>query len=98
MTPQEVLDKAADLLEETGWCRNWYELRGRHCARGAINTIANGDPNRTWGAEARLACELLTAHLESRVGSEFLGIQDWNDHQARDGRQVVREMRAAAKS
>jgi hypothetical protein len=42
---QEILLKAADLLERKGWCQNQFERLGSHCAVGAIGAAHNSKDN-----------------------------------------------------
>jgi hypothetical protein len=41
-TWRDILLKAADIIEEGGWCQHSYHVDdGRHCAMGAMNPAAN---------------------------------------------------------
>lgn len=96
LTPAEILDRAADVLEERGWCRNALERNGRVCALAAINVAAYGDPrvcaravDRSVNSSSAAAACLA---LEHAVGWP----PSWNDVQ-RDRRNVVRLFRRVAR-
>lgn len=93
MTPDAVLDRAADLLERDGWHRGWLDdiyantdSRGRRCAAKAMIAVSREDREARWQAADALKAE---------VGGE---IHEWNDSVARDRRQVVRTLRGVARN
>ncbi len=81
MTVADVLDKAADLIEQHGWWCGRVGVDG-YCVMSAITTI-EGIGGTTSAAE----------RLRSHVGATVLS--DWNDKQP-DGKAVVSAMRACA--
>jgi hypothetical protein len=41
-TVDEVIDRAADILDRDGWCRGAYvNGLGEHCVTGALNSVLN---------------------------------------------------------
>lgn len=95
ITPADVLDKAADILDERGWCRHTYtnHVTGHHCAVGAIRAAADAletEMRDGWYVDAFRASVALTDDVGSTV-------QYWNDHVVKDKRQVTRAMRRVAK-
>lgn len=84
MTPAEVLDAAADLIEEVGWWRPGLDATGgQRCALVAINRCA---PNFA-------TSKLFAQHLGLSGGWD---IPEWNNWEGRTQEQVVKEMRACA--
>ena len=101
-TPQEILERAAYIIESNGWTRGAYgrKLNGesvpatspdacRFCAIGAI----------------RLAAFELLGKTSQRMARESVGVlheticadvADWNDNHAPSGYYVVAKMREAA--
>ena len=96
MTPDQVLDRAADLLERDGWQR-WdtgpldVNVGGPRCAMGAIRATVRADLGY---AGSGLDSEAMKA-LGVEVGTYWIG--DWNDTVAKDKRQVVRTLRRTAR-
>lgn len=84
--PQEILNAAADYLEEHGW-RNDGEIgdNGECCAVNAMKKIAGGI---TAGYDAAWLC------LAKSLGVGY--ISEWNDKQP-DAATVIAAMREAAK-
>jgi hypothetical protein len=102
MTPQEVLIKAAELLESspTAWTQDWLARNTdgnttsprnpnacSWCAMGAIAKVQNKpDASQTYDPASRL--------LASHLG---VNIADWNDNHLRTREEVIAAMREAAK-
>ena len=95
MTPNEILLKAADYLEENGWCQRDYakyenNLPGSPCCvMGAINFVATGHITGDTHA-SRQAVGL----LGSTIGT--YSVISWNDEHERTPKQVVAALREAA--
>lgn len=102
MSPDEILTKAADLLEKPGaWTQGsaildrygrptgWSDPRACcFCAFGAIRR-ASGDPEIT-------KCEALDFADRFAAGLGFSGIIDFNDAPERTQAEVVAKLREAA--
>ena len=94
MTPDQVLDRAADLLERDGWQRNEDgpsdpTEHAPRCTYGALRAAVWGRSERfDFEAEVR---DALLAEVKSHT------ISGWNDHKAKDRRQVVRALRRTAR-
>ncbi len=80
----KVMYRAADLLEERGWCRNtlWNE-KGEMCILGAIQTVANISD----GVEKRLSRYL---------GVPFFNMVKWNNDICSSKEEVITLLREAA--
>lgn len=98
------IDQAADLLEESGWCRGKLKnASGHHCVVGAVYAVCgvnialtewnNYEPDDEPSEISNQALEVLDYACEHdhRRASVVL----WNDDQ-RDKRKVVRFMRRTA--
>jgi hypothetical protein len=92
MTPQEVLLKAAELLERRGWCQN--ELTnpetGAYCVLGALQTVCLVD--YFIESEAR---EILRNKVYGEP-PETGSLVDWNDEPGRTATEIISTLRAAA--
>ena len=87
MTSAQVLGKAADYIEEHGWCQRINESAdGRVCVEGALFKVTTG-----WPVAAVVR---LTQYLGLAADG---AIWAWNDHPKRTRRKVIRALRAAAK-
>lgn len=92
MSAADLLEQAADYIEQHGWARGVLERGDGHvCAVGALRAVnSHGNayaPLRTSGFEALDA-------LEQHIGGSA---PQWNDRQ-KDRRVVVRALRKAANS
>jgi hypothetical protein len=84
----DVLDGAAELLDEKGWCRgDVVDAHGRHCAIGAIYAVAG---------VGQLAIDARRALAQEVTGTVNGSVTIWNDIQ-RDKRVVTRAMRRTAR-
>ena len=99
-TEADVLERAADLLEEFGWCQHQY-------ARTAFGVGVDVDDARAAsfcavGAIDRATLDLAAAPLRSPAVQEFLKdvpgrwFADWNDAPDRTKQEVVSALREAA--
>lgn len=89
-TPADVLDDAARILDEFGWCRGRFRdvRNGHYCVRGAIMQVS---------CFTQLQADAGDAMAKS-LGLQFAGqLSNWNDYTARDRRQVTGTMRKVAK-
>lgn len=91
-----LLELAADILVEEGWCRGGYSVFGRHCALGAIGAAMRRTPGvgrvRRDKAVGRLVDHI---YPENSYFSERSAIVEWNDENAR-GAEVIRALKEAA--
>ena len=104
-TKRDVLHRAADLLEEFGWCQGIGGMpgssrhEGRFCYLGAV-ARASYD----FGAEPSLdpyrdAAEVLGLIYDwGRRGCAVAKTFDWNDDTARTRQEVVARLRAEAEA
>jgi hypothetical protein len=80
----DTLDRAADVIEERGWCRNDYiDNSGRVCASQAL-FMAGGEVVET------------TQAFRCAIGEK--SITHWNDKVALDQADVVNHLRKAAEA
>lgn len=90
----EILEGAAEIIDERGWCRNTFaDEAGRLCLMGAVMVDLNrrglGTGAHFHGVEHRLVLEFFPEHPGGPIG--------WNDKSAHDGAQVTDKMRMIAK-
>ncbi len=95
MTPSEVLNAAADHLEEHGWCQGAFFIGSRCCASGAIRLVTSGHMGVP-GPDSVRARTRLREYL-SVPGCPVFSIFDWNDFAGRTKEEVIGAMREAAK-
>lgn len=86
-TAADVLNAAADLIEENGWCQGWSEdSLGRHCTLGAVAAVGKPEP-----------AEVITNAVEHlRRATGVVGVASWNDEDGRTKEEVVETLRKAA--
>jgi hypothetical protein len=91
MTPSQVLRKAAELIEQRGWCRCCYtDSAGRLCVVGALRATRNGDAGDPF-------CDWDQHKAFSMLSKCIDGIPSrWNDAPERTKDQVIAALRAAA--
>lgn len=106
MRISEVLDKAADAIQERGWEKGggWHDPRPEHagrpvCLEGAIQAasgmrIYGTSPNWRKVFKGCDAYQAMGAYLELDLSCQDL--YDWNDFSARTQDQVIEVLRAAA--
>ena len=82
----EVLLKAAEIIEERGWCQNALSNGTGFCAVGAL-----GMASRERGGQGFTEA---WARLEANVLG--LNVADWNDNPFRTKEEVVAKLRAVA--
>lgn len=87
MSPSEVLNAAADLLEAEGWLQNiWGDPdRGPRCAMGALMDVT---PAEEW-PQQRDAEQTLRTLIGARV-------TEWNDQPGQTAENVIATLREAA--
>lgn len=107
MNDNELLEAAADLLEEDGWCRNRLEdEQQRRCVYGAILAADTGQAE-WWGSASTLRmpvyariAERIQAHVgiaaDVASGDSIANVVYWNNRIAKDGQEVVRVLREVA--
>ena len=92
----DVLEAAADVIEERGWCQNFLMSEdGRVCLMGAV-IVATGEdlvPFQTVCGRDPMA------ERAFGVVEEFLGRWPsvWNDHAAQDKYEVIDLLKSVAK-
>lgn len=88
----EVLTRAADLLEEKGWCQHYpVDMEGRMCAVGAIRAASEGQEQGYFAS--RVAVKAQQA-VEKAIGGDF--ISRWNDRPERTKDEVIALFRTVA--
>lgn len=93
----DVLDAAANHLEEHGWCRgHFFNDQGHHCALGAINLVTSNYRDRVLRDSAvnLLMGFVVQDHSQLHIGKG--SIISWNDA-LRDKRVVIRTFRRLAR-
>lgn len=81
----EMILKAADIIERDGWCRRRLHQDGAHCVIGALNEV-NGD-----------SAVKIAAYYRLTEGVK-LPVAVWNDHYAESKDHVLRTMRRIART
>jgi hypothetical protein len=89
VTEADVLHRAADLLEEFGWCQvKWGSKEdGYFCAHGALMAAAT---------DLGLGCGPVFGKAEQRIRELHGSILGWNDQLGRTKEEVVAGLREAA--
>lgn len=87
----DILDRAADVIVERGWCQWQYEdAAGYVCVAGAIRCAAAGSPRSRHNADMNRAYAALRRHA---------GIDNppaWNDQPERVVDEVIAALRETA--
>ena len=100
MNTSEILDRAADLIEERGWTQGWYcGPTGELCAAGAM-FVAIGLRPAGWTAPEHPAHRRAMVAFERHLMDTFdyFGAHNWNDEPGRTQAEVVNALRAAARA
>lgn len=92
MTEAEVLNKAADLIDEAGWWDGKGDQGSKVCAAIAINTVVEPEESFGFGSQAFGYFERFLGIPTGLYGS----VAEWNDFHTKD--EVTAALRAAAKS
>ena len=97
----EILERAAEIIETTGWTRGSLTTFNRHCAVGAISKASGGKTvvyptsgSRGGRAVIAFARFLAGAYADRHMSATV--VTDWNDHTAKSGKEVARKLREAA--
>jgi hypothetical protein len=93
----EILNKAADVIDERGWTQGEYEnCAGGVCARGAIFVAVGLNPLAAAFGSDSAACS--DAEYTSVRFRNWLGvmISGWNDDSGRTPEQVTSALRECA--
>ena len=108
MHESEALSKAADLLENTGWCQDcpavdangnavgvWDPEAVAWCARGALQKVIGPD---SLAALMRARVSLVIEVSRGTVPPEgrYVSLTAWNDVAGRTAEEVIAAMRRAA--
>ena len=96
---QRTLHRAADIIENVGWCRGTLRRGAGYCAAGAIIAAFNkGEIPRDECLDsfllAKPAVQWIIVKVESYLRQPDL--MSWNDRQARSGEEVASALRAVA--
>lgn len=92
MTPADVLNAAADLIDEKGWVQSRsVGPNGEYCARAAVITAASKK-----GEGPFPALGILWDYIKDTARSP--SVSAWNDTPGRTQAGVVAALRAAAES
>lgn len=87
MKPEDLLRKAADLIEQNGWTQGTYvNANGCLCMMGAFYRVCDGMSDLDLRREARRI-------LEVRTGKRGLGLFGWNDAKGRTVEEVIAMLR-----
>jgi hypothetical protein len=91
MTPDEVMDHAADLIDEHGWCRNSYELQtGEMCVVGALDRVCS-----QWDMQNESdTFDEAISFLMTTIGKD---VTEWNDNICKDHYMATELLRNEAK-
>lgn len=102
-TIPQILNKAADLIEERGFAQGTKKENGRPggvegpalCAALALHEAGDalGDYSRADVFDAR---KVLCAHVGISAEDRLFGVYGWNDEPGRTGEEVVAALRGAA--
>lgn len=100
VTEADVLRRAADLLEEFGWCQGALGMPHNHCSDRGAYCFAGGIAGaaRDLGFADGSTSYLLAAHV---LGVDMAAITDavgWNDAPGRTMQEVVQRLREAAEA
>lgn len=91
MSLAKIYSRAADLLQKNGWCRHKLQNdQGHMCILGAISQVVDGDAY----AASNDTHNMLTPLAQFTGGKHPV---EWNNHFAKDKRQVVGLLRKAAR-
>jgi hypothetical protein len=92
-----VLERAADVIVERGWCQGVFHCGSSVCAVGAISVVVNGDPIPVDRMPATDAFDLwLHDHRDLPPYGEDGLISDWNDEPGRTADEVITALRECA--
>jgi hypothetical protein len=97
LKPSEVLDKAADYIDEHGWCQKaMVDNDGRVCAIGAIRAAVCMEEGvmMPWVSTGHQALTAAT-HLAEAA---YDGLDYWNDAEGRTQFDVTNLLRKAAEA
>lgn len=100
MKTSEILNKAADLIEQRGWGKGPGTWSGdRLCLEGglmaAMGVSANHTPDFHFCPAHRAVSDYLGRDLHEDA-ERHLGVWSWNDEPARTANEVIEVLRAAA--
>jgi hypothetical protein len=87
----EVLLEAAELIEQCGWVRGWYELAGSYCMDGAIQEVIEKRAIQPFRIDSLYCSARL---LLSEIG--IPDVSDYNDETAESLQEAVGTLRRAA--
>lgn len=92
---QKLLLRAADIIEEKGWCQHHMHRSGRSCMVGAIKRASKAESPLSSAATAQLqAHKRLEAYL-MKLG--YNCISGFNDHKTTTRKLALVALREAAK-
>ena len=89
MSPDEILDRAADYIMQHGFAKGAFGLYGESsCALGALG-------HASWGYDYQEAYETLREHVQDISGES--SVMYWNDLPERTEQEVIDAFRTTAK-
>lgn len=95
----EVIEKAAALIEERGWCQGDFEIDGKLCVLGGVHEILFGDPHMRFSLVShpkKETRELVYDEICNRLGIDRTircGVSEWNDAAGRTKEEVISRLR-----
>lgn len=107
MTPEQVLERAADLIEERGWAQGQYEdPDGCLCTIGAVRVAIAGSVNLNdftpdQGRLLKRCWPVLDERIAATNPDNWVGpyrgpvVADWNDTYAKTADEVVAVLRGS---
>jgi hypothetical protein len=91
ITPDEIMDRAADLIDENGWCKGYFydEMTGAMCVSGALMR-AGSALSALYTDSAECVAVFIENHLD-------MFITTWNDQYCQDQGAATELLRTEAK-
>ena len=92
----KILNEAADVLAERGWCKGvYYSSDGKYCALGAIMSVCDkhGIGHNTEFEAKKVLCEQINPENKLITSTS---ISDWNDKTAKNVDEVIDMLHKAA--
>lgn len=93
----EVLERAAEVIEERGWCQNdLYTADGRLCLMGAVDRVTRTEAGVFLNAMEAMD-EYVIDNYAARRGIGLRPCVTWNDSADRTEHEVIDALRRCAK-
>lgn len=104
MNEADILEKAADLIESVGHCKDVYckldddDKVIAYCAVGAIRKAAGVPEEELSRREFKYTSYTSATNATNKLQDAVAGfVPDWNDHSDRTAEEVVEKMKQVAK-